>query len=100
MTIRKTLPAIACLAFAATAFMNATSMAESPPFPTACALREIPVITAIEDHGSVQDVAADRLADATFRMLSARRACYEGRVEAALRLYDEILKIEHARTAK
>ena len=96
MTFGKMLPA--CLAGAATLVLNATAMAGG--FPTACALREIPVITAIEDHGAMQDIAADRLADASFRMLAARRACYDGRVEAGLRLYDDILRIEQARAGK
>jgi hypothetical protein len=97
--VRKTLPACAttCLALATTALINTTAMAADSGFATACALREIPVITAIEDHGAVQDIASDRLAYATFKMMAARRACYDGRVDAALRLYDEILNIELAR---
>lgn len=99
MTVRKTLPALACLAVAATAMINTAAIAE-PGFPTACALREIRVITTIEDHGALQDVAAERLADATFKMLSARRTCYEGRVDVALKLYDDILRVVQARAAK
>jgi hypothetical protein len=69
--IRSTLPACvtACLAVAATALVNTTAMAADPTFATACALREIRVITTIEDHGAAQDIASDRLTDAGFRML-------------------------------
>jgi hypothetical protein len=96
--VRKTLPACvtACLALAASALINTPSTAGDAGFAAACALRETSVITAIEERGEDQTVSHDRLAYAGFKMLTARRACYEGHTEAALWLYDEILNVELA----
>jgi hypothetical protein len=56
-------------------------------------LKETKVITLIEDHGDAEDLPADRLGDAGLAMLRARSACYEGRVDEALALYDTVLKL-------
>src|SRR5258708_40334882 len=66
---------------------------QSGAFATACALKEIKVITLIEDHGEAQDLPSDSLGDAGLAMLRARAACYEGRVSEALALYDGILNL-------
>ncbi len=44
----------------------------------------------IEAHGEAQDVAAETLARAFFTVLDARRACNEGQVDAAMKLYESI----------
>jgi hypothetical protein len=59
----------------------------------ACALKEVKVITLIEDHGDAGDLPSDSLGDAGLAMLRARLACYEGRVGEALALYDGILNL-------
>lgn len=71
------------------------AMAQAPvgPFAEACALKEVTVITLIEDHGAAQDVPADRLGEAGITMLNARGACYEGRVSEAIALYESILAL-------
>jgi hypothetical protein len=56
-----------------------------------CAARDVRVITAIEEHGSIGDMAGQRLAEATFAMIRARIECAEGREREALALYDKIL---------
>jgi len=66
---------------------------QSRPFATSCALKETTVITLIEDHAEAQDVPSDKLGEAGLAMLRARIACYEGRVEEALALYDGILNL-------
>jgi hypothetical protein len=66
---------------------------QTGPFAMECALKEISVITLIEDHGAAEDLPSDRLGEAGLTMLRARLACYEGRVEEALALYDSILKL-------
>ena len=66
---------------------------QSTPFARSCALKETAVITLIEDHAEAQDVASDKLGEAGLAMLRARLACYQGRVDEALALYDGILKL-------
>jgi hypothetical protein len=57
----------------------------------ACAERDLRVITAIEERGSIGDMTGQRLAEATFAMVRARIECAEGREHEALALYDMIL---------
>jgi hypothetical protein len=73
--------------------------AQSGPFATICALKEIKVITLIEEHGAAADLVSDRLGDAGLAMLRARMACYQGRVAEAVALYDEILSLGPVRSA-
>jgi hypothetical protein len=74
---------------------SATARADwqSGPFATVCALKEIKVITLIEDHGAAADLPSNKLSDAGLAMLRARLACYDGRVAEAVALYDEILSL-------
>jgi hypothetical protein len=57
------------------------------------ALKEVTVITLIEDHLWAEDLPADRLRNAGLTMLRARSACYEGRVGEALALYESVLDL-------
>ncbi len=66
---------------------------QSRLFHEACALKEVTVITLIDDHGEAGDLPATRVSNAALTMLSARAACYEGRVSEALALYDSILDL-------
>jgi hypothetical protein len=75
------------------AMTSGPAEAQTAPFATECALKETSVITLIEDHGAAEDLPSDRLGEAGLTMLRARLACYEGRVEEALVLYDSILKL-------
>jgi hypothetical protein len=56
-----------------------------------CAERDLRVLTAIEERGSIGDMPGQRLAEATFAMVRARIECAEGREHEALALYDMIL---------
>jgi hypothetical protein len=58
---------------------------------TECASRDLRIVISIEAHGEAQDVSADKLADAFFTRINARKACAAGRVEAALATYDSIV---------
>jgi hypothetical protein len=89
---RRLLPA---LALGASLAMTISAMAQGQvgQFAQECALKEITVITVIEDHGAAEDLPADRLGDAGLTMLRARSACYEGRVGEALALYESILDL-------
>jgi hypothetical protein len=67
---------------------------------TECALREIKVITLIEDHGAAGDIPSDKLAAAGAKMFEARSICYDGRVDEASTLYDSILSLGPTVTRK
>jgi len=81
--------------FGASLVMMIESMAQgqSQTFHEACALKEVTVITLIDDHGEAGDLPATRVSNAALTMLRARAACYEGRVSEALTLYDSILDL-------
>src|SRR5262245_317807 len=55
-----------------------------------CAAADLWLITLIEAHGEAQDVAAETLAQAFFAVMEARKACNEGQVEAAIKIYEGI----------
>jgi hypothetical protein len=56
----------------------------------ACAMRDVEMITLIEQHGAAQDVPGDKLAEAFFVVMAARNTCAAGREREALALYDSI----------
>lgn len=58
------------------------------------------IITLIEDHGAAEDMPADRLHIAALMQLRARSVCYEGRIDEALTLYDDILELGPVAAAK
>jgi len=58
--------------------------------PPVCVAADLRLVALIEAHGEAQDVAADTLAQAFFTVLEARKACNEGHVEAAMKLYESI----------
>jgi hypothetical protein len=62
----------------------------APIFAPICAAREITVLTLIEDHALVDDLAPIKLSNAYIDMLNARALCYAGRTTDAVAAYDEI----------
>ena len=58
--------------------------------PAVCLEADLRLTTRIEGHGEAQDVAGEVLAKAFFTVLQARRACNQGHVETAMKLYDSI----------
>jgi uncharacterized protein YjiS (DUF1127 family) len=58
--------------------------------PWDCLAADLRLTTLIEAHGEAQDVAAETLRQAFFTVLEARKACNQGQVEAAMKLYDSI----------
>jgi hypothetical protein len=58
--------------------------------PQICATVDLKFILLIEAHGEAQDVAAETLARAFYTVLEARKACNEGQVDAAIKLYESI----------
>ena len=89
---RRLLPALALVASLAMT-ISAMAQGQAGQFAQECALKEVTVITLIEDHGAAEDVPAERLGNAGLTWLRARSACYEGRVGEALALYDSILDL-------
>ena len=55
-----------------------------------CAAADLRFVTLIEAHGEAQDVAAEILAQAFFTVMEARKACNQGRIELAIKLYESI----------
>jgi hypothetical protein len=66
------------------------SGAASSSIAPICAARDLDVITLIEQHGTAEDVAPERLAKAAMAVFAAREACEAGRTEKAVALYDDI----------
>jgi uncharacterized protein YjiS (DUF1127 family) len=58
--------------------------------PLDCVAADLRLTTLIEAHGEAQDVAAETLRQAFFTVMEARKACNQGQVEAAMKLYDSI----------
>ena len=69
---------------------GATAQATSGP--SLCAARDLQVVILIEDHGTANDVAPERLAKALLAQLGAQAACSEGRVTEGIMRYDEIIR--------
>lgn len=80
--------------------MDAKTQVQTGRFARECALKEITVITLIEDHGAAADLPADQLHNAALMQLRARSACSEGRVDEAQALYDNILDLGPVASAK
>jgi uncharacterized protein YjiS (DUF1127 family) len=55
-----------------------------------CAGADLRLITLIEEHGEAQDIDAEVLAQAFFTVIEARKACNQGHVEAAIKLYESV----------
>ena len=58
--------------------------------PLDCVAADLWLTTLIEAHGEAQDVAAETLREAFFTVMEARKACNQGQVDAAMKLYDSI----------
>ena len=72
--------------------LEASAIAQATSGPSLCAARDVQVVILIEDHGTANDVAPERLAKAVLSQLDARAACSEGRVTEAIARYDEIIR--------
>lgn len=82
------------LALGASLAMTISATAQGQTgFARECAMREITVITLIEDHGEAEILPGERIYNAVLMQLRARSACHEGRIGEALALYDSILDL-------
>nr|WP_250811109.1 hypothetical protein [Neorhizobium tomejilense] len=80
--------------------IDAKTQMQTGHFARECALKDITVITLIEDHGAAADLPADRLHKAALMQLRARSVCSEGRIREAQALYDSILDLRPVASAK
>jgi hypothetical protein len=55
-----------------------------------CAEADLRFVTLIEAHGEAEDVAAEILAQAFFTVMEARKACNQGQVKSAIKLYESV----------
>ena len=62
----------------------------SPPHWPVCAELDAAAVWDIEEAGQTQQIAGEKLADAFFLVMKARRACEEGRLSDAVAIYDEV----------
>ena len=72
--------------------LGASAIAQATSGPSLCAARDVQVVILIEDHGTANDVAPERLAEAVLSQLDARAACSEGPVTERIARYDEIIR--------
>jgi len=56
-----------------------------------CAEREVLLQTLVEAHGQIPNAASALLAESSVAIAQARSACDDGRVEAALAVYDRLI---------
>jgi hypothetical protein len=93
-TSRFCLSTVAFRLWAAASLCLATNVAtanEAPAMlPQICATADLRLTMLIESHGEAQDVAPETLAQAFLTVLEARKACNDGQVEAAIRIYESI----------
>jgi hypothetical protein len=61
--------------------------ANAQTFSQQCAVEDLRLVTAIEQHGDAGNVAAPNLAAAFSAVLEARATCREGKVADAMRMY-------------
>jgi hypothetical protein len=69
---------------------GATAAGSATLLPQICATADLRITMLIEAHGEAQDVAAETLAHAFLTVLDARKACNEGQIDAAMKLYESI----------
>ncbi len=70
----------------------AVNPASAKTYPIECAQRDVQVVTQLEQYGEAQAVSGEILYEAFWTLTRARQVCAEGRVVAALALYDSIFK--------
>jgi hypothetical protein len=61
-------------------------------FPRICLDREVTVLTLIDDHAMVEDVASDALSGAFSALLEARALCYDGKTADGVSAYETIAR--------
>jgi hypothetical protein len=74
--------------------------AQDNVFAPVCAEQEVKAITSLEDHGIANDVSAEELGAAGLMMLEARSACYAGKVDEAVALYQRAIDLKGRIAAK
>src|SRR5262245_512306 len=63
-----------------------TTVSQRTLFSSTCSIRDVQLVTLIEERGNAQEVAGHKLFEATLNMMQARQACAEGRESEALEI--------------
>lgn len=93
--------ALSALTLGASLVLAISAVAQNQgSFARECAVREIVVITLIEDLGEAGALPSDQLHGAAQTQLRARFVCHAGRIEEALALYDSVLALGPAQLVK
>ena len=61
-------------------------------FPRICLDREVALLTLIEDHAMVEDIASDALSGAFSALLDARALCYGGKTADGVSAYEAVAR--------
>jgi hypothetical protein len=77
-----------------------SAVAAERPDLKECAVRDLRILTTIEEHGEAQDVAGEDIAAAFFTLIKARQACAAGNITEALAIYESILLAPRRSTKK
>ena len=71
---------------------GAPAVAQDAASMRLCAARDVEVVTLIEDHGTANDIAPEKLAKAGLTQMDARVACSNGHMGDGIALYNDILR--------
>jgi predicted lipoprotein len=88
----KAMPILATFATFTLGMDGAPAVAQDAPSVRQCAMRDIEVVTLIEDHGEANDIAPEQLAKAFLTQMDARVACSDDRMEDGMALYDDVFR--------
>ena len=88
----KAMPILATFAIFTLGMDGAPAVAQDAASARQCAMRDIEVVTLIEDHGEANDIAPEQLAKAALTQMDARVACSNGHTEDGMALYNDIFR--------
>lgn len=88
----KAMPILATFAIFTLGMDGAPTVAQDAAKARQCAMRDIEVVTLIEDHGEANDIAPEQLAKAALTQMDARVACSNGHMEDGMALYNDIFR--------
>jgi hypothetical protein len=95
MTIDRRLPRYACKTLATICLCavinNASADERADRSASVCGHRDLQLVTLMEDHGSANTVAPEKLFEAYLVVMDARIACSAGRHREGIALYDSIM---------
>src|SRR5688572_17096937 len=88
--LSRTLAAFVCVAVVLSLHQTSWAVTEEPARQAACAAFDLHLVIALEEHRRHHAVSQEKLASVFDSINQARVACREGRVQAALAMYEMI----------